>query len=32
MANEQEIEAAIQAKGLAAPRLSPSDIDAVIVG
>lgn len=32
MANEQEIEKAIQAKGLGAPRLSPADIDAVIVG
>jgi hypothetical protein len=27
MSNEQEIEKAIQAKGLAAPRLSPADLD-----
>ena len=30
--NETETEAAIQAKGLNAPRLDPSAIDAVIVG
>lgn len=31
MHNEQEIEQELQAKGLTAPRLSPADIDAVIV-
>ena len=30
--SEQEIENEIQAKGLNAPRLSPADIDAAIVG
>jgi hypothetical protein len=32
MSNEQEVEKAIQDKGLNAPRLSPGDIDAAIVG
>jgi hypothetical protein len=32
MSNEQSIEQEIQAKGLNAPRLTPADIDAVIVG
>lgn len=32
MNNEQIIEQEIQAKGLSAPRLSPTDIDAAIVG
>lgn len=32
MSREQEIEQEIQAKGLNAPRLSPSDIDALIIG
>lgn len=30
--SEQEIESEIQGKGLTAPRLTPADIDAVIVG
>ena len=30
--SEQEIEQEIQAKGLTAPRLTPADIDAVIIG
>lgn len=30
--SEQEIEAAIQEKGLSAPRLTPAGIDSVIVG
>ncbi len=30
--NETQVEQAIKANGLSAPRLSPSDIDAVIVG
>lgn len=32
MSNEQAIEQEIQAKGLTAPRLTPADIDAAIVG
>ena len=32
MTNEQTIEQEIQAKGLTAPRLTPADIDAAIVG
>lgn len=31
MSNEQEIERDIQAKGLTAPRLTPTDVDAAIV-
>lgn len=31
MHNEQEIEQELQAKGLTAPRLTPADIDAVII-
>ena len=30
--NEQEVEAQIQAKGKTAPRITPADLDAVIVG
>lgn len=30
--NEKEVEAEIQAKGLTAPRITPADIDARIVG
>ena len=32
MNDEQQIEQQIQAKGLNAPRLTPDDIDAVLVG
>lgn len=32
MTHEQDVERAIQDKGLTAPRLSPADIDVVIVG